>query len=33
MMVSECCGATAHYISEEMCSECLEWSEFYDEEE
>jgi len=32
-MISNCCGAPPSYISEEMCGACLEWAEFYDEEE
>jgi hypothetical protein len=32
-MTSECCGAAPSYLSEELCGACLEWSEFYDEEE
>ena len=27
-MWSNCCGAEASYLSEELCGECLEWAEF-----
>jgi len=27
-MYSNCCGAEASYLSDEICGECLEWAEF-----
>tara|TARA_R110002073_G_scaffold101208_1_gene230087 strand:+ start:889 stop:1002 length:114 start_codon:yes stop_codon:yes gene_type:complete len=32
-MISNCCGAEASYISDELCGQCLEWAEFNNEEE
>jgi hypothetical protein len=32
-MISNCCGAEPSNISEELCSACLEWAEFKDEDE
>ena len=33
MSFSNCCGAEASYLSEELCGACLEWAEFDDSEE
>jgi hypothetical protein len=30
---SECCGASRHHIWDELCSNCLEHTEFNQEEE
>ena len=30
---SECCGASRHPIWDELCSECLEHTEFTDDQE
>ena len=27
-MWSNCCGAEASYLSDELCGACLEWAEF-----
>ena len=27
-MWSNCCGAEASYLSDELCGDCLEWAEF-----
>lgn len=32
MLVSECCGAE-QYLETDLCSECLEHTDFYDDEE
>jgi len=32
-MWSNCCGAEPSYISEEICSECLEHAEFDEDED
>ena len=32
-MWSNCCGAEPSYLSEELCSACLEWAKFDDEED
>jgi hypothetical protein len=32
-MWSECCGASPSEISDELCGECLEHTEFDDEDE
>ena len=31
-MESNCCGAEPSYLSDELCGECLEWAEFYEEQ-
>ena len=31
-MTSNCCDAEPSYISNELCSNCLEWAEFDNEE-
>jgi hypothetical protein len=33
MEYSECCGANRHHIWNELCADCLEWSEFETEEQ
>jgi hypothetical protein len=33
MEYSECCGASRHHIFDELCSECLEHTEFEDDED
>lgn len=33
MSISNCCGAEASYISDELCGQCLEWAVFTDEDE
>lgn len=29
--MSNCCGAEPSYLSDEICGDCLEHAEFYDE--
>jgi len=31
-MYSNCCGASPSLISDDLCGDCLEWSEFNTEE-
>ena len=31
-MYSKCCGASSSDLSDELCGECLEHTDFYDEE-
>ena len=31
-LVSNCCGASPSFMSDELCGDCLEWSEFNTEE-
>ena len=33
MEYSECCGASRHHIFDELCGECLEHTEFEDDED
>lgn len=30
-LLSNCCGASPSYLSEELCGDCLEWAEFQDQ--
>jgi len=32
-MWSNCCGAEASYLSDELCGACLEWAEFDENED
>lgn len=32
-LVSDCCGAVEWLDDTNICGECKEWSEFYDDEE
>ncbi len=32
-MYSNCCGASPSLISDDLCGDCLEWSEFNTEEQ
>ena len=32
-MYSNCCVSRPSYLSDEFCGQCLEWAEFYDEDE
>jgi len=32
-MWSNCCGAEASYLSDELCGDCLEWAEFDEDED
>jgi hypothetical protein len=32
MLVSECCGAL-QYLNTDLCAECLEHTDFYDDED
>ena len=32
-MYSNCCGAEPSYLSDERCGQCLEWAEFYEDED
>ena len=29
-LVSNCCGASPSFMSDELCGDCLEWAEFDD---
>jgi hypothetical protein len=33
MLISECCGAQKYLENTDICSECLEHADFYDDEE
>jgi hypothetical protein len=33
MLISECCGALQYLENTDVCSECLEHADFYDDEE